>query len=153
MPKKDSVIRLCVDYRQSNQVTVFDPQPMPKLEEIINKLGKAKFISKIDLTKLFWQIPLSETSKEKKVLSVWSLSMVNSSASFVRLMKMVLSNCEDFADAFIDDIIIFREAWYYHLKHIKCILEALRRACLRAKSSKCVFAFQQIEFLAHIVEN
>ena len=63
VPKKDGSIRLCVDYRQLNQVTMFDPQPMPKLEDIINKLGKAKYISKIDLTKGFWQIPLSESSK------------------------------------------------------------------------------------------
>ena len=60
VPNKDGSIRLCVDYRQLNQVTIFDPQPMPKLEDIINKLGKAKYISKIDLTKGFWQIPLSE---------------------------------------------------------------------------------------------
>ena len=162
VPKKDNSIRLCVDYRQLNRVTIFDPQPIPKLEEIIHKLGKAHYISKIYLTKGFWQIPLTELSKEISAFitpfghyqfSVMPFGMVNSSASFVRLMKMVLSDCEEFADAFIDDIIIFSEIWYDHLKHIKYVLESLRRACVTAKPSKCMFAFQQIEFLAHVVGN
>ena len=162
VPKKDNTIRLCVDYRQLNNVTIFDPQPMPKLEDIINKLGKAQYISKIDLTKGFWQIPLTESSKEKSAFItpfghyqflVMPFGMVNSSASFVRLMKMVLSDCEEFADAFIDDIIIFSEEWYEHLQHIKTVLESLRKACLTAKPSKSMFAFKQIEFLAHVVGN
>ena len=162
VPKKDNTIRLCVDYRQLNKVTIFDPQPMPKLEDIINKLGKAHYISKIDLTKGFWQIPLTETSKEKGAFitpfghyqfSVMPFGMIYSSASFVRLIRMVLSDCEEFTDAFIDDIIIFSEGWYDHLKHIKYVLESLRKAHLSAKPSKCMFAFLQIEFLAHIVGN
>ena len=51
VPKKDKSIRLCVDYRGLNSQTIFDPQPMPKIDEIINKLGKAKYMSKLDLTK------------------------------------------------------------------------------------------------------
>ena len=77
--------------------------------------------------------------------------MVNSSASFATLMKMILSDLEDFADAFIDDIIIFSETWFDHLKHITEVLSVLRRAS--AKPSKCMFAFQQIEFLTHVVGN
>ena len=79
--------------------------------------------------------------------------MVNSSASFVRLMKMILSDLEDFADAFIDDNIIFSETCFDHLKHITEVLSVLRRAGLTAKPSQCMFAFQQIEFLAHSVGN
>ena len=135
---------------------------MPKLEDIINKLGKAKFISKIDLTKGFWQIPLTESLKLKSAFitpfgnfqfTVMPFGMVNSSASFLRLMKMVLSDLEEFADSFIDNFIIFSETWQDHLNHIKEVLEALRRACLTDKPSKCMFAYMQIEFLAHIVGN
>ena len=59
--KKDKTIRLCIDYRGLNDVT----QPMPKVDDIFNKLGKANFISKIDCTKGFWQIPLEQSAKEK----------------------------------------------------------------------------------------
>lgn len=65
VPKKDGSIRLCVDYRLLNEITISDPQPMPKLEDIINKLGKAQYLSKIDLTKGFWQIPLTDNAKIK----------------------------------------------------------------------------------------
>ena len=63
--KKDKSIRLGIDFRGLNEVNIFDPQPMQKLEDIFNKLGKAKFISKIDWTKGFWQIPLEESAKER----------------------------------------------------------------------------------------
>ena len=67
--------------------------------------------------------------------------MVNSSASFVRLMKMVLGDMEEFADSFIDDVIVFSEIWEDHLVHITEVLEALKKASLTAKPSKCRFGF------------
>ena len=63
VPKKDKILRFCVDYRGLNSKTVFDPQPMPKIDDILNKLSKAKFLSKKDLTKGYWQIPLSDRAK------------------------------------------------------------------------------------------
>ena len=145
--KKDGSIRLCADYRLLNEITIFDPQPMPKLEDIINKLGKAQYLSKIDLTKGFWQIPLTDNAKIKSAFvtpfgqfqfKVMSFGMVNSSANFVRLMKMILSNFDEFSDSFIDDIIIFSESWSEHLSHIRHILQALRDASLTAKPSACL---------------
>ena len=117
---------------------------MPRLEYIINKLGKAKYLSKIDLTKGFWQIPLTERSQEASAFvtpfghykfTVMPFGMVNSSATFVRLMKMVLAKCEEFADSFIDDVIIFSETWSDHVFHIKDVLQALRVFSLTAKPS------------------
>ena len=160
VPKKDGSIRLCVDYRLLNEITISDPQPMPKLEDIINKLGKAQYLSKIDLTKGFWQIPLTDNAKIKSAFvtpfghfqfKVMPFGMVNSSATFVRLMKMILPNFDEFSDSFIDDIIIFSESWSEHLSHIRHILQALKDAALTAKPSKCMFGFEEIEFLAHIV--
>ena len=79
--------------------------------------------------------------------------MVNSGASFVRLMKKILEGKDEFSDSFIDDIIIFSDTWSGHLHHVKSILSELRHARLTAKPSKCFFAFRQLEFLAHIVGN
>ena len=123
VPKRDGSIRLCVDYRLLNEITVFDLQPMPKLENIINKLGRAKYLSKLDLTKGFWQFPVTNKAKEKSAFvtpfghyqfTVMPFGMVNSSATFVRLIKMVLSKCEEFSDSFKDDVIIFSESWSDH---------------------------------------
>ena len=71
IPKKDNSIRYCVDYRKLNQVTQFDPEPNAQIEDIIDRLGKARYLSKLDLTKGYWQISLDD---EKCVCySIWSL--------------------------------------------------------------------------------
>ena len=72
--------------------------------------------------------------------------LINSGASFVRLIKMVLDGKEDFSDSFIDDIIIFSDEWNIHIQHLDSILDALKQAHLTAKPSKCFFAFKQLEF-------
>ena len=58
-------IRICVDMRRLNSVSNFDAYPLPRIEDLIEQLGEAKFISKLDLTKGYWQIPLSTETKEK----------------------------------------------------------------------------------------
>ena len=62
--KKDGSIRFCVDFRKLNKVIMFDPEPMPNPEDLFAKLKKGKYLSKIDLTKGYWQIPMSERSKD-----------------------------------------------------------------------------------------
>ncbi|KAL5011218.1 hypothetical protein ScPMuIL_011699, partial [Solemya velum] len=85
--------------------------------------------------------------------TVTPFGMVNSGATFVRLVGMVLSSCKQFADSYMDDIIIHSDNWQDHLIHIESVLQELRRACLTAKPSKCKLGFQKLEFLAHIVGN
>ena len=160
--KKDKSIRLCIDYRGLNEVTIFDPQPMPKLEDVFNKLGKAKFISKIDCTKGFWQIPLEESAKERSAFitpfghyqfNVMPFGMVNSGATFVRLMKLILEGLEEFSDSFIDDVIIFSVCFLDHLEHLRQVLQSFRKAKITAKPSKCQLGYTELEFLAHKVGN
>ena len=162
VPKKDKTLRFCVDFRGLNSKTEFDPQPLPKIDDILKKLGKAKFLSKIDLTKGSWQIPLSNEAKPLSAFvtpfgqyqfRVMPFGMIISGASFVRLMKRVLEGKENFSDSFIDDIIIFSDEWHTHIQHIDYILSALKQACLTAKPSKCFLAFKHLEFLAHVVGN
>ena len=154
VPKKGGCIRLYVDYGLLNQITVFDPQQMPRLKYIINKFDKAKYQSKLDLTKEVWQIPLTDRSQEARPFVtpfghcrfiVMPFGIVNLSATFVRLMKMVLSQCEEFADSFIDDAIIFSEPWLNHVFHQRSTTRSFEFS-LTAKPSKCMFCFKEIEF-------
>ena len=62
--KKDNSNRFCIDFRILNKITVFDADPIPSMEQIFSKLAGYKFISKLDLSKCDWQIPLSENSKK-----------------------------------------------------------------------------------------
>ena len=63
--KKDGSICFCVDYRKINQVAKFDAYPMPRVEDVLEEVGPAKYISTLDLVRGYWQVPMSEESKEK----------------------------------------------------------------------------------------
>ncbi|CAC5404352.1 Transposon Ty3-I Gag-Pol polyprotein,Transposon Ty3-G Gag-Pol polyprotein [Mytilus coruscus] len=157
--KKDNTLRFCVDYRDLNKQTIFDPILMPRMDEVLNKVSRAKYISKIDLTKGYWQVPLDKDSRQKSAFitpfghyqfTVTPFGMMNSGATFVRMMDKVLAGYEDFADSFIDDIGIFSDTWEYHIEHLRAVFDSLRRARLVAKPSKCSFGYGELEFLGHI---
>jgi len=63
--KKDGSLRLCVDYRRLNGVSKMDAYPMPRIDELIDRLGKSCFISTMDLTRGYWQVPVSKESRPK----------------------------------------------------------------------------------------
>ncbi|MGL5292734.1 MAG: reverse transcriptase family protein [Aeromonas sp.] len=69
VPKPDGTLRFCNDFRHLNEVSSFDSYPMPPVVELLDRLGKVRFISAFDLTKGYWQVPLSPESKEKTAFS------------------------------------------------------------------------------------
>lgn len=75
----------------------------------------------------------------------------NAPATFSRLVKKVLCGLEEFADAYLDDIIIFSNSWDEHLHHLNLVLNKIGRAGLTLKLSKCEFANAQIDYLGHRV--
>jgi hypothetical protein len=122
--KKDQSLRVCVDYRGLNKEIVFDPVPMPRMYEVINTVYKVKYISKLDLTKGYWQVPLDLESRRKSIFTTpsWQyqftftpVGMMNSGATFVRMLDKVLAGYTEFANSFIDDIGIFSDGWEYHI--------------------------------------
>ncbi|XP_065928583.1 uncharacterized protein [Magallana gigas] len=162
IPKKDQSIRFCVYYRRLNAVTQFDPGPNAQIEEIIDRLGEAKYLSKLDLTKGYWQILLDDDAKEKSAFitpfgqyqfTVMPFGMMNSAATFNRLRRKILMGHEEYSDAFIDDIIIFSKDWNSHVGHVKAVLTSIQNAGLTANPKKCEFAARELEFLAHLVGN
>jgi len=65
VPKPDGTIRFCNDFRQLNAISKFDAYPMPRVDELIERLGKSRFITTLDLTKGYWQVPLAPEAREK----------------------------------------------------------------------------------------
>ena len=65
VPKPDGTFRFCNDFRKLNEVSAFDTYPMPRIDELIERLGPAWFISTLDLTKGYWQVPLNQRAREK----------------------------------------------------------------------------------------
>ncbi|GFV11030.1 retrovirus-related Pol polyprotein from transposon 17.6 [Trichonephila clavipes] len=152
--------RPCIDYRRLNKVTRTQLFPLPNIEELLEKVSAAKYISILDLTRGYWQIPLSPRAQRYasfvttfgtfKPLRL-PFGLKNVPYYFSRLMANLLRNCEDFAVPYLDDIAIFSLAWDDHIKHLKDVFDRLRSAKLHIKPSKCQFAQAYIKYLGHLV--
>ena len=155
----DQTFRFCIDFRNLNKLTVFDAEPIPCPEEIFSKLSNCKYFTKIDLSKGYWQIKLSESSKDKTAFSTpdglfqfrkLPFGLVTAPANFSRMMRLLLKGLIDI-DNFIDDILEHTVEWNDHLVKLKELLQRLRQAGLTARPSKCMIGFTSIEFLGHKV--
>ena len=117
-------------------------------------------LSKIDLAKGFHQVEVSESDRMKTAFICpfgkyqyrrMPFGLTNAPAIFQKLMDLVLVNCDEFAKVYIDDILVVSGSWEVHLRHLRCVLEALRVAGLTAKGSKCAFGRRKLEFLGHVI--
>ena len=160
VPKKDGGQRLCIDYRKLNATASFDAYPMPQMEEIFESIGRAKVISTLDLAKGYWQIPLSESSREKTAFTttfglfefeVMPFGLHSTPATFQRLMNYVLRSCESYAKSYIDDIAVYSQTWEEHLEHLGEVFRRLVSADLHVKLVKCHFGVSKVHYLGHVI--
>lgn len=163
VPKPDGSIRFCVDYRKLNSITEMDAYPMPRMDRMLDKIGKAKYITTLDLTKGYWQIPLEGSTIPKSAFIsarglfeflVMPFGMKTAPATFQRMMReIVLKGLEDFADAYIDDVEIDTIlSFSQHLLEVEQVLQRLREANLCARP-KCKVAMAVVQFVGHNVGN
>ena len=156
--KKDGSNRICVDYRKLNGITKFDAYPMPRIDEMLDAIGNAKYISTLDLAKGYWQIPMDQQDREKTAFSsplglfqftVMPFGLSGASASFQRMMDQTLRGLNDFVGVYLDDIIIHSSTWKEHLVHLQQVLERLQDAGLTLKLKKCEFGAAECTYLGH----
>ena len=158
--KPDGSIRFCNDYRKLNEISLFDTYPMPRVDELVERLGPARFISTLDLTKGYWQVPLTPQAKPKTAFStpdgafqyrVLPFGLHGAPATFQRLMDRVLRPHRDYAAAYLDDIIIHSTSWDTHLRHLEAVIQVLREAGLTANPAKCSLALEEANYLGYTV--
>ncbi|KAK3098880.1 hypothetical protein FSP39_023928 [Pinctada imbricata] len=134
--KPDGSLRMCIDYRKLNEVTISDAYPVPRISDILEKVGNAKYLSRFDLTKGFWQVPLSEDTREKSAFvtpyglyefTVMPFGMKTSPATFIRLMNSVLQNA-DHVVAYFDDLVVYSDEWNTHLEDIERVVIKVQEA-------------------------
>ena len=123
--KKDGTLRFCVDYRKLNEVTKADTFPLPKIDNLLDQLGKSKYFSTLDLKSGYWQIKAHPSSQEKTAFTthqglfefrMMPFGLMKASAAFQRLMQLVLmglniESAADFVAVYLDDILIFSETF------------------------------------------
>jgi hypothetical protein len=159
--KKDESLRLCVDYRPLNAVTVKNKYPLPRIDVLFDQLVGAKVFSKIDLHSGYHQIKIRASDIPKTAFStryglyeylVMSFGLTNAPAYFMYLMNSVfMLEFDKFVVVFIDDILVYSKSEDEHTKHLHIVLRRLRDHHLYAKFSKCDFWLREIKFLGHTI--
>ena len=136
VPKADGSYRFCTDFRKVNAVSKSDSFPLPRIEDCIDSIGQAQYVSKFDLLKGYWQVPLTRRAKEISAFvtpdglyqyTVMPFGMRNAPATFQRMINRVISGL-DGCRAYIDDVIVYSKEWDQHVKQLQEFLRRLKEA-------------------------
>ncbi|GJR54165.1 putative reverse transcriptase domain-containing protein [Tanacetum coccineum] len=161
--KKDGSFWMCIDYRELNKLTVKNRYPLPRIDDLFDKLQGSSVYSKIDLRSGYHQLMVQEEVIPKTAFrtrygdyefQVMLFGLTNAPVVFMDLMNRV---CKPYLDkfmiVFIDDILIYSKNKQEHKEHLKLILELLKKEELYAKFSKCEFWIPKVQFLGHVIDS
>jgi hypothetical protein len=154
-------MRMFVDYRALNEVTIKNKHPLPRIDDPFNQLKGAKYFSKINLRSGYHQLKVKESDIPKTTFvtrygqfefTVMSFGLTNALAYFMNLMnKVFMDELDKFVVVFINDILIYSKSAQEHEQHLRVVLEKLRAHKLYAKFSKCEFWLEKVAFFGHIL--
>ena len=159
--KKGGGLRVCVDYRGVNKDTIVDKYPIPRIDKLIDMVGrnKPKIFTSLDLMRGYHQVKMDEDSKHKTAFVChmglfqfrrMPFGLTNAPATFQRLMSQLFAGKEwEFVSVYLDDLLIASKSMTEHMVHVKKVLSRLKDVGLRLKPSKCMFATEEIEYLGH----
>ncbi|CAJ2651824.1 unnamed protein product [Trifolium pratense] len=161
--KKDGSMRLCIDYRQLNKVTIKNKYPLPRIDDLMDQLVGACVFSKIDLRSRYHQIRVKTENIPKTAFrtryghyeySVIPFGVTNAPGVFMEYMnRIIYSFLDRFVVVFIDDILIYSKSEEEHEEHLRIVLQVLKEKKLYAKLSKCEFWMKEVSFLGHIISS
>jgi hypothetical protein len=160
-PKKDGTLRLCVDYRGLNALTIKTRYPIPLISELLDRLHGAKVFSKLDLLDAYYRIRIKEGDEWKTAFRtryghyeflVMPMGLTNAPATFQSYINNALQGyVDDFCVVYLDDILIYSQNEEERIQHLEKVMERLRQSELYANPKKCSFFQDEIEFLGYIV--
>ena len=159
--KKDGTMRLCIDYRELNKVTIKNKYQLPRIDDLFDQLQGALVFSEIDLRSGYHQLKIKEGDVQKTAFRtryghyeflVMPFGLTNAPAAFMDLMNRVFKEFLDkFVIVFIDDILVYSKSHEEHKEHLRVVLRILKEKKLYAKFKKCEFWLEQVTFLGHVV--
>lgn len=149
--------RIVIDYRKLNEVTKEDKFPLPNMDDILDKLGRANYFTTLDLAKGFHQIEMEPKDFEKTAFSTANghyefvrmpFGLKNAPATFQRMMRDVLKQfIGKICYVYLDDIIIFSTSLEEHICSLEKIFQRLREVNLKVQLDKTEFLKKETEFL------
>ena len=155
-------MRLCIDYRELNKVTIKNRYPLPRIDDLFDQLQGASIFSKIDLRSGYHQLKIKPEDVSKTAFRtryghyeflLIPFGLTNASAAFMDLMNRIFQPYLDqFVVVFIDDILIYSRSTEEHERHLRIILQLLREKQLYAKFKKCELWLKKVGFLNHIID-
>jgi len=159
--KKDGKLRLCADYRALNEVTKKDRHPLPLIREALDRLGGAKYFTKLDIKDAYHNVRLREGDQWKTTFStnlgtyeylVMPFGLCNAPAAFQRWINEVLMEHIDMCCiVYLDYLLIYSNSLQQHRKDVSNILKAIRKSGMKVKPSKCEFHQSETEYLGFII--
>jgi len=161
--KKDGTLKLCIDYRELNKITVKNRYPLPRIDDLFDQLRGAGTFSKIDLRSGYHQLRIKDEDIPKTAFRTqygryefvaMPFGLTNALAAFMDLMNRVFKpHLDQFVVVLVDDILIYLRTPEDHTRHLRTALEVLRKNELYAKLTKCEFWSRKVAFLGHVISN
>ncbi|KAL0420440.1 UNVERIFIED_CONTAM: Transposon Ty3-I Gag-Pol polyprotein [Sesamum latifolium] len=159
--KKDGTLRMCIDYRGLNSITIKNKYPLPQIDELFDQLQRSRVYSKLDLRQGYYQLKNREADIPKTAFNtryghyefvVMPFGLTNAPAAFMDMMHRIFQPYLDqFVLIFIDDILVYSKSEDDHENHLRTVLQVLREKKLFAKFNKCEFWIREVTFLGHVI--
>lgn len=159
--KKDGTLRMCIDYRALNKITIKNKYPLPRIDQLMDSLAGATVFTSLDLQSGYHQIRITPEDVAKTAFrtpfghyqfKVLSFGLTNAPATFQAAMNnMLRPHLNKFVVVYIDDILIYSKDRSQHIKHVQQVLDLLREHKYHIKLKKCEFEKSEVKFLGHII--
>ncbi|XP_050665158.1 uncharacterized protein LOC126965563 [Leptidea sinapis] len=160
--KKNGQPRFCLDSRKLNSITKRDAYNLPYISEILDNLRDARYLSSIDLSKAFWQLPIAPQDRDKTAFYVpgrgtfrfktTPFGLTNAPSTQQRLVDLLFGNMENKVFAYLDDIVLVTSSFDDHVTLLLQVLDKLRMANLTVNLEKCEFYRSQLKYLGYVVD-
>jgi len=163
VPKKDNSVRLCVDYRRLNEMTVKESFYFPDSSELFDRLGGNSIFSTLDMQKGYYQVRMAQNAIEKTAFSCpqghfeflrMPFGLCGAPCTFQKTIQRVLSEENNkICLIYLDDIIIYGKTMQEHNERLETVLKKLSSAGIKLSRNKCIFGKSSVKFLGHVIDS